>query len=815
MFQPGAMVYTQGFGSRPENVEVPHIDVRAPTAQDVNYPIGKRWVDTVAGIEYVLTSISTSSGIPQADWASGGNEEATTTTPGIVTLATLLQLQNGNAPAGAYVPLSNDVATVIQGIVVGVVPPATELQQGIAEIATQAETDAGLDDTRIVTPLKLTTFIGGGGGPGSFTDLTATGAVTFTGATGALSMTSTTASSLGVTGAGIDLTLDSAAGQLILTGGEAAVNAVRIQADDAAGGIDVDAGTGGITVDTTGALSIDSAGTTNLTTTGAFDLTVQSTAGSVIISGSEDVSDAIQILSTAGGINIAATGEAAQDINITNTGGSVNLTATENAALALFLHANGGTSETIQVRADQGTGAASVELLSDAGGITLTGGAASATAINFTTTNAAGGVTVTAGTGGILPSTTGKFTVVSTSNGAQAIELHANGGTSETVRIRSDQGTGVASIDILSDVGGVTIAGGLGNADAVNITATTAGGGIDIDSSTGGFDLLTTGAISLDASLASNLTVTGAAVDLTLSSSGGSVVITGTEAAADAVQINATTALGGVDINAGTGGITIDTTGSMSFDSATTSNVTVTGAGADLNLTSVGGSVLVDSTENTALAIRLHANGGTSETIQIHSDQGTGVSSVGLLSDVGGITLRATGLASADAINLEAPAGGLDVNAALEINIDSSQAAATAINLIASNGAGGITMTTGSAGLAVTGNTVVTGDLTTSGNLILSGAGKHLTVEGGLVTDFIGTGVLTAGTQTIANTNIATGDVILISRISSTTSPTLGELTYTISNGASFTVTSKIIGTPASTQTDDLSTYAYFIVRPT
>lgn len=34
-------------------------------------------------------------------------------------------------------------------------PPATETAQGVAEIATQAETDAGLDDARIVTPKKL------------------------------------------------------------------------------------------------------------------------------------------------------------------------------------------------------------------------------------------------------------------------------------------------------------------------------------------------------------------------------------------------------------------------------------------------------------------------------------------------------------------------------------------------------------------------------------------------------------------------------------------------------------------------------------
>lgn len=38
-------------------------------------------------------------------------------------------------------------------------PPATETVKGVAEIATQAEVDAGTDDERIVTPLKLATIL--------------------------------------------------------------------------------------------------------------------------------------------------------------------------------------------------------------------------------------------------------------------------------------------------------------------------------------------------------------------------------------------------------------------------------------------------------------------------------------------------------------------------------------------------------------------------------------------------------------------------------------------------------------------------------
>ena len=64
-FQPGANVYTQGFGSAPENVQVPHIENREPTIYDIDYPIGKAWVNPSANEEYVLTSLNVSNGVIQ------------------------------------------------------------------------------------------------------------------------------------------------------------------------------------------------------------------------------------------------------------------------------------------------------------------------------------------------------------------------------------------------------------------------------------------------------------------------------------------------------------------------------------------------------------------------------------------------------------------------------------------------------------------------------------------------------------------------------------------------------------------------------
>lgn len=689
--------------------------------------IGYGWINQVAKTSFTLTGYT--SGIPV--WTSGGNAEATTSSFGIVQLATLAELQGGSAPAGAYVPTANDVATVIAGIVVGAVPPATETQQGIAELATQAETDTGTDDTKIVTPLKLATYVAGGNVNGSFVDLTATGAVSFTGATGGIVMTSTTASSFGTTGAGIDLSLSSASGSVPISAGEAVANAIGLQA--AAGGIDID---GALQVNIASSQNavdairiVASAGGIDIDAVGAAteDINITNTGGSIVLQATESAVDSIDIISTAGGIRLRATGAAAtEDISLTATGSSIVLSATEAVSDAINIDATAGGIDVdavgqINIATSQSAND-SIVIESTAGGIDiLASGAGAGEDIDIQATGSSVNIT-------------------STENAAQSVYLRANGGTSETVQIHADQGTGAASVLVLSDVGGVTIQGGLSSADAINIVASAVGGGIDIDSGTAGF--------------------------------------------------------------------IVDTTGAFSIDGAAASNVTTTGAGIDLTLSSVLGSVLVESTENAALAIRLHANGGTSETIQIHSDQGTGVSSIGLLSDVGGITLRATGLASADAINLEAPAGGVDIDGALQINIASSQVAATAIQLIASDAAGGITLTAGTGAVNLTSVTT-----NVSGNLNLTSVATQISMNGGAATDFIGTATLIGGQATILNTNIAAGDRIMITRSALNASPALGFLVYTINAGVSFVVDSlSAVGAAVAT---DVSSFTYVIIRQT
>ena len=75
---------------------------------------------------------------------------------------------------------------------------------------------------------------------------------------------------------------------------------------------------------------------------------------------------------------------------------------------------------------------------------------------------------------------TGILKLESTLDNTGAIYLRANGGTSETIKLQADQGSGVESILLTSDVGGVKLAGGLDSAVAVHIDASPNGGGVTI-----------------------------------------------------------------------------------------------------------------------------------------------------------------------------------------------------------------------------------------------------------------------------------------------------------------------------------------------
>jgi len=440
------------------------------------------------------------------------------------------------------------------------------------------------------------------------------------------------------------------------------------------------------------------------------------------------------------------------------------------------------------------------------------------------TTSILSGTTITAGT--TVTSGTG-IVAGTTLTSAGATTLATTGASVNTF----GNTTGATSVDVLAGTGGIVIQTASTGDIIINSDDTMlldSDGVMELNSSAGAISI-GNDAVALTINIG-----TGAAVVETINVGG-----TG----ANVISIGATQTAGSIAVgNAAAGAVTVDSAAGISVDGATASNFTVTGAGQDLTLSSVGGSIKVNSTESAAGAIALSANGGVAETITVTAAQGTGVASVELVSTAGGITVTA-GLATADAINLTAAAGGVDIDGALQVNIASSQDAADAVRIIAS--AGGIdidavgeagqdivvTNTGGSVSIVATesaGDAIVinasgaaggidlmagTGLVTCNTSFTLPTAATQFRVEGGAATDFIGTTTLANGVSpTIANTNIAAADQIYISRSDLNGSTELGVFGYVITPATDFVITA-YDPTDATVATGDDSIVQYFIVR--
>jgi hypothetical protein len=187
----------------------------------------------------------------------------------------------------------------------------------------------------------------------------------------------------------------SAVSSVNVLGAEAAADAVRINASNVAGGIDVDAGTAGVLVDTTGSISLDAAVASNLTTSSG-DLTLSATGNSVVITGAEAAVDAVQINASngAGGIDVnAGTGgitvdtTAALSLDSTGTASNLTLTATSGSTATLLIEVTNGGAGTgvLDINADD-----AITLDSTAAGISLD----AATASNFTVSGATADLTL-------------------------------------------------------------------------------------------------------------------------------------------------------------------------------------------------------------------------------------------------------------------------------------------------------------------------------------------------------------------------------------------------------------------------------------
>ena len=429
-----------------------------------------------------------------------------------------------------------------------------------------------------------------------------------------------------------------------------------------------------------------------------------------------------------GDLTVAGTTTINGDFDLTSAA-LIDLTSTLNAAPSILLHANGGVNEAIEIYSDQGTAVDSIFIHSDVGGIRLYApNLANAAAIDLqadsggldvdvalqlslhSTQNAADAIDIQATAGGIqiisagaagediVMTASSSIILTSTEDASSSIYLHANGGVTEQILIHSELGTAEDAVFLVSDVGGITLEANLASADAMNISAPA--GGIDIDgalqvniassqnaasaivinASAGGIDITSTSG--------------GAGEDIDIVCTGGSVNITGSEAVADAITIQSSNAAGGIDISSGTG---------------------------DTDITSTGNINLV-STLDAAQNIYIRSNGGTTDTLQLHADQGSGLTSLYLLSDDGGIKLESGTIDDASITLLSGGGIGLTTAAGGPVAITTF-------------GAGNVTVeaaTNSAAGVALTLDAHV-GQATFTGQTTAAGAQEAFTITNALV----------------------------------------------------------------------------------
>lgn len=183
----------------------------------------------------------------------------------------------------------------------------------------------------------------------------------------------------------------------------------------------------------------------------------------------------------------------------------------------------------------------------------------------------------------------GPFELLSNTNAPLLFNVDLNGGAAESAQILSEQGTAADTILLGADVGGVSIEGGLANANAINLTTTHVNAGMTFTSGAAGINMVSTGGISLDSDEASANTINISSTD-----PAGSVRIqsAGNLAAA-------------IDIQASAGGINLAATGA---------------AGEDIQIINTGGSVTIRATEADANAVVIQATGAGAAGIQISTD---------------------------------------------------------------------------------------------------------------------------------------------------------------------------------------------------
>ena len=411
------------------------------------------------------------------------------------------------------------------------------------------------------------------------------GAGRTTAITGAESLTVSTTRDLAVTGASTEtytsnqtVTVNGTTGYVLdvakkinVDSADTNADAIVIKSSGTGGGVDITANTGGFDVVSSAGTNLSGAGATSTITLAsaadAQDLTVSVTGATdsslVLASSGTSTADAIKVTASAGGMDINVNKNRTLDVGSNNTEA---ITGDDAKTVT--------GSQTVTVAGANGV------LFDVAKKIELNSDLNAATAVVINASNAAGGIDIDAGTGGINVNTSGavvETTTLTTNRTMTGAETITNSNSStRTV------------------TGQYSVTSNQAAANAVVIDAANAAGGIDMDCGSGGFNLLSTGG-------AVNVTgQTGATVQTTAAAS--NVVITAAGGGAQKVNIScAGTGADAIDINATAGGIDIDCAGAFDLSAGTTINID----------SAAGGDILIARDVDSDIYMTKGANGGT------------------------------------------------------------------------------------------------------------------------------------------------------------------------------------------------------------